>query len=312
MEIKRKIGLRRRTFSSEDTRIGYLAVEIFPNEVRIENPIYKRYDGYDPKLKKLVGEENPYELRAYKNLASARLKASKDVFVIAEVLISGHFKEYEDGFLFQEYRLLQLVVTHCAACKRAAEFYVQPDGFYGEISFICSTHSNIARGFRPVADVMAFFNPEESSFDVRRLNKIVSVNSVCDLGVPLTSSLGPNRWIPTRLPHDPQTQQKIAVHNEFDLLPKASWEERLGYDDGSVKVALAKELPPEVKPPLDPSEELFKLRRGKAVDQERIHTMLKALRWKETMLQQREQQLRSLGIRLDEGEKSWQEGKGEA
>ena len=64
-----------------------------------------------------------------------------------------------------------------------------------------------------------------------------------------------------------------------------------------------------MKPLLDPSEELFKLREQSSVDRKRIEDMLKALRWKEEIIKKREEELRSLGVRVDEGEKSWQEGK---
>lgn len=307
MSAKRRVGLIQKTLRPEDTRIGYVPVDIKPHEARIADP--PTYGWSFPLKAMQPDEKNIYPLRAYRNLASARLRGPESSVVIAEVLISGIFEEYEDGFIFREYRLLQLVVTHCEACKKPAEFYIQEEDNHSGVSFLCGTHSSVARGIRPVADVVAFFNPDEISYDVRRLDKIGLIPVVATLGVPFTSALGPYRWVPTRPEHHPKGEQKIASRSDFEMAPKATRETRFGYDDGSIKATPPKELPATMKPLLDPSEELFKLRAQAVVDRARIETMLKALRWKEKIILKREDELRSLGVRIDEGEKTWQEGK---
>jgi hypothetical protein len=309
MSIKRRVGLLRKNFSSEDTRIGYLPVQVYENDVKLLSLAYGAYDYGNILRNKETDAKGAPRLRAYKNLASARLKGPENTVVVAEVLISGAFDEFKDGFIFREYRLLQLIVTHCENCKRAAEFYLQDDSGYNGIAFFCSSHSNIARGLRPVADVVAFFNPDEPSFDVRRLDRINLIKSIAELNVPFSSALGTYRWIPTRLTHVAESEQSIAAKSEFEIIKRVKSEPRWGYDDGIVKAAISKERPAQEKPLLDPSEELFKLRHQRTVDRKRIDNMLKALRWKEKMIHKREEELRSMGVRLDDGEKNWSEEK---
>lgn len=307
VNTRRRVGLLTKSLKREDTRIGYFPVKVKTHEAHILNS--PSYSWSRTLQARQEDEKSAPILRGYRNLASARLRAPEGAVVIAEVLISGVFDEYEDGFLFREYRLLQLVVTHCEECKRPTEFYVQEDTNHSELTFLCGGHSSVGRAIRPVADVVAFFNPDEYSFDVRRLDKISLVPVISKLGVPFTSALGPHRWVPTRPAHHPKGEQRIASRLDFEVGAKSARETRFGYDDGSVKVTLPKELPATMKPLLDPSEELFKLREQSSVDRKRIEDMLKALRWKDEIIKKREEELRSLGVRVDEGEKSWQEGK---